>query len=654
MFLKRRNLSSNASQTLSQIALLPPLLAGLALSLISPLAQPSKAAIAPPESRGACHSSLQASINQLTQAAAVKKDIPGLTVAITKNGQLVCNQGFGYANWENKTPMMPESRAQIGSTTKVLVTTAMTRLIQDNGPLSIDTRVYGPDGILSDADYQTAITQGIRRHYPIVGLAIGNNGRVNAWYSDGKFTIGNSQDLEKHQPAQSFSLPTGKTMLDVLAIARGGPNNDVHSWYADGSYSIGSPTDLDAHGSFKTGKKESFKSRRKDTLVGVSVNEAGDRFYAYHQDGIVTSGSSPDDLRNRWDDKTYQVPENAQQRRYNIVDAARSPNGKTVVWYSQGKASIGTVTDLGADGPAFDYARREVANSRQHWQDQYKKIEIRHLLSHTAGFSRSGDGPQSALKYGFNNFDKNTNPVPYKVSNLYVLSTRPLLFDVGAKSAYSNHGMGLTGHLISELTGGTWYDYLRENILIPAGAENIVPRGFYQTASLDANPHAVTESGSIKTNPLEVANHVGSAAGSLKASAADLARVMVATDRLDNHPDVLYANTLARMESRPFPDAAPRRAYGWGVRCQSGDCSQKRLSHNGLTGGGTSYITKYQDYSVGKTNLDGINVAIVANSGDAGTDNLSSLAEDLAIAVANSSISAGYDLFVPGTNTLGQ
>ena len=129
---------------------------------------------------------------------------------------------------------------------------------------------------------------------------------------------------------------------------------------------------------------------------------------------------------------------------------------------------------------------------------------------------------------------------------------------------------------------------------------------------------------------------------------------MVATDQLDNHPDVLYANTLSRMESRPFPDAAPGRAYGWGVRCQSSDCSQKRLFHNGVGGGGTSYIAKYQNFSVGTTNLDGINVAVVANSGNAGTGNLANLAEDLAVAVANSPISVNYDLFVPGTTTLGQ
>ena len=633
-------------------SLIPPVIAGIALSLSSPFVQPSEA-IPRPEGRGACHSGLLAEVDRLAQDAAVNRDIPGMTVAVTKDGRLICNRAYGYANWDNQTLMQPEHRSQIGSTTKVLAASAMMKLVQDDGPLSTSTKVYGPNGILSDSDYQNAIRQGVRRHYPIVGLAIGNNVRVNAWYSDGRYTVGSSNDLGEHQGPQPFSLPTGKTMAELIAIARGGPQNQVYSWYRDGSYSIGTPSDLDATGSYLTGgDDDSFISGRKDTIAGISVNKTGDQFYAYYHDGTVSSGSSPANLTDLFNDRTYQVPGN-QQRRYNIVDIARSPNGNTLAWYSRGKASRGTVTDLAAHTAPFDYTRREMSGSRQHWIDQYESIEIRHLLSHTAGFTHSGDPTQGAIKYNFANFNKLTNPLPYKLTNMYTLSTRPLLFDVGSRASYSNHGMGLTGHLISEISGQDWYGYLRRNILIPAGAENIVPRGLYQNA-LDANPHSVNNNGVIRTKPLETSNHSGSAAGSLKASAADLARFMVATDGLDNHPDVLYGNTIARMESRPFPEAAPGRAYGWGIRCQNSDCSNKRLSHNGKTGGGTSYIAKYQNYAVNGTTVDGINVAVVANSGNAGTGNLQRLAQGIATEASESSPVVNYDLFVPGTNTLSQ
>lgn len=625
----------------------------LSLPFVAALALPAKA-IEPPESRGSCHSSINAAVDSLAKAAAVETSIPGMTIAITKDGQLVCNKAYGYANWAAKTPMQPESRAQIGSTTKVLITHAMMKLIQDRSDLSLTTRVYGSNGILNDADYRNAIVQGTRRHYPIVGLAIGNNNRVNAWYSDGQYTIGSSSDLEAHRTARSFSLPAGKTMAAVVAIARGGPDNHVYAWYMDGSYSVGTPSDLDAHGHFLRGDR-SFKiarDRRRNSIAGIAVNTAGDAFYAYYHDGTVSAGDSPEDLTNRWDaPKSYSVPDNPQ-RRYNIVDVARSANGNTLAWYSRGKASRGTATNLSAHTEPFDYTRREVPNSRAHQVGEYEKIEIRHLLSHTSGISGSGHSPQAAIKYGVTDYNKETNPLPYKLSNLYVLSTRSLLADVGTKYSYSNHGMGLVGHLIEELTGQDWYDYLRANILVPAGADNIVPRGLYQNTALEAYPHSLRD-GTIRTGSLETSNHSGSAAGSLKASAADLARVMVATDGFDNHPDVLTARTIATLESRPFPSVTSRQAHGWGVKCDDSSCINRRLGHNGRTGGGTAYIAKYQGSKIDGVTVEGINVAVVANSGDANTGNLRALAHDVAVQAAGSSFPVSYDLFVPSSGTLG-
>ena len=140
----------------------------------------------------------------------------------------------------------------------------------------------------------------------------------------------------------------------------------------------------------------------------------------------MTSGSSPANLTNRFNARTYEVPGD-QQRRYNIVDIARSPNGNTLAWYSRGKASRGNITNLAAHTLPFDYSRRQIPGSRQHWIDQYNSIEIRHLLSHTSGLSRSGHQAQGAIKYDFANFNKATNPMPYKLGNMYVLRTRPLM-----------------------------------------------------------------------------------------------------------------------------------------------------------------------------------------------------------------------------------
>ena len=141
-------------------------------------------------------------------------------------------------------------------------------------------------------------------------------------------------------------------------------------------------------------------------------------------------------------------------------------------------------------------------------------------------------------------------------------------------------------------------------------------------------PSVVTQGVAVNTNS-------GSAAGSLKASAHDLAALMVATDRLPNHPDILSSTTLETMETRPFPESAGARALGWQVNCQNEDCTQRLLWHNGLSGFGTSYIGKFDHFRIGADVVSGINVAIVANRGSGNTTQLAALARAIASMAQN-------------------
>lgn len=569
-----------------------------------------------------------------------KTNSPGLTVAVTQNGRLIYNRGFGFSNWDMRQRMRFSDRAPIGSTSKVLTTLAMMHLIEKRPAVAVDSKVYGGTGILRDTAYRNAYRQGIRRHYPIVGLAIGRNNRVTAWFSDGKFTVGNSTDLAAHSGPQNFKLPSGKTMADLLGIAQGGKDNRVYSWYRDGSYHVGTASDLGAFGSGK------FKSRRTDLIVGIAADTDNDIFYAYYHDGKVSSGSSKDNLLNRWT-KDYVTSGN-QKRRYDIVDVARSKNNVTVTWYSDGKVSKGNATNLVVTEQPHDYVRRGVPDSIAQWERAYQAIEIQHLLSHTSGFTRDGQYPQARIKFGLP-----ASETAYRFSNQYVLSTRPLLFKPGTDNNYSNHGLGLTGHLIAELSGMDWYDYLRANILIPARATNIVPVGMFNDPDFDSRSHSVkmddaTGRLNVTVRPVAVNSSSGSAAGNLKASAGDLMTLLVATDRLNNHLDVLSQSTLNTMEQRPFPGVAPDRALGWKIDCvQAGSCTGKRLSHSGKRSDGTSYMAKYHGYTINGLRVEGVNVAVVSNSGDASTAELRKLGDKIAGIVAKISSPESFDLLKP-------
>jgi len=354
--------------------------------------------------------------------------------------------------------MQPYTRNFIGSTSKVLATLGVMKIAEDFNTVGLDRKVYGPGGILSQADYRNAYKQGVRRFRPIAGLAIGQGNSVISWYRDGKYTVGTSSDLEAYATARAYKIPDGQTYVSIIGIARGGPNNYVYTWYRNGSYSVGTPDDLASIKYVKgSTSNPAFQSMDRSWIVGIAANIQNNIFYAYYHDGRVTSGDSPENLKNRWngDTREFNLPDSAD--RYDIVGVARSNNDVMVTWFSDGKAIKGNSINLASILGPYNYSRRTYKGSIAQWLNAYESIQLQHLLSHTSGFTRSGQYAQARVKY-----DLDENETAYEFSNKYVLSTRPLLFKPGSGSSYSNHGMGLVGHLMEAITGQNWYEYRRE------------------------------------------------------------------------------------------------------------------------------------------------------------------------------------------------
>ena len=67
-------------------------------------------------------------------------NIPGLSVAVSIDGQVVWSEGFGYANIETGTPVTARTKFRIGSISKPLTAVAMGILI-DEGKLDLDVPV---------------------------------------------------------------------------------------------------------------------------------------------------------------------------------------------------------------------------------------------------------------------------------------------------------------------------------------------------------------------------------------------------------------------------------------------------------------------------------------------------------------------------------
>ena len=96
-----------------------------------------------------------------------------------------------------------------------------------------------------------------------------------------------------------------------------------------------------------------------------------------------------------------------------------------------------------------DYPNQEIA----------AKVTVHHLLTHTGG---TGDifGPD---------FEKSRLTLGTLASYVALYGKRGPEFEPGARFAYSNYGFILLGVLVENISGQSYYDYVREQIFQPAG-----------------------------------------------------------------------------------------------------------------------------------------------------------------------------------------
>ena len=78
-----------------------------------------------------------------------KWSIAGGSIAIAKDGKLIFARGFGFADTASKTETQPYNQFRIASISKLVTAVGIMKL-QEEGKLSLNDKVFGPDGILND------------------------------------------------------------------------------------------------------------------------------------------------------------------------------------------------------------------------------------------------------------------------------------------------------------------------------------------------------------------------------------------------------------------------------------------------------------------------------------------------------------------------
>jgi CubicO group peptidase (beta-lactamase class C family) len=83
---------------------------------------------------------------QIARAEVTGQNLPGLSIAVGVDGDVVWSEAFGWADLENKIPAAPNLRFRIGTASKVLTSAAVGQLIE-RGRLSLDDeiRMHVPD-----------------------------------------------------------------------------------------------------------------------------------------------------------------------------------------------------------------------------------------------------------------------------------------------------------------------------------------------------------------------------------------------------------------------------------------------------------------------------------------------------------------------------
>jgi CubicO group peptidase (beta-lactamase class C family) len=92
-------------------------------------------------------------------------------------------------------------------------------------------------------------------------------------------------------------------------------------------------------------------------------------------------------------------------------------------------------------------------------QDVANKVTVHHLLTHTGGV---GDifGPQ---------FRENKEKLRELKDYVALYGSRAPQFEPGAKFSYANYGFLLLGVIIENVSGKSYYDYVRDHVFKPAG-----------------------------------------------------------------------------------------------------------------------------------------------------------------------------------------
>jgi CubicO group peptidase (beta-lactamase class C family) len=220
-----------------------------------------------------------------------------------------------------------------------------------------------------------------------------------------------------------------------------------------------------------------------------------------------------------------------------------------------------------------------------------EKITLRHLLSHTAGFTH--DAP-----VGNNN---DIQPGTWK-EHIYSIADTWLLFPVGTRYGYSNDGIDLAAYILEVRAGMPFPQYVKTRLLDPLG----MTHSTFDINTIRAMPdRAIGHSLFFRQAPLVTMMP----SGGVYSTSNDLARYLLFYLNLGKagEQQLLTPELMKAMYEGQF-SATARAGYGMGLTFSHDKTGMLRVNHNGGGFGFLSQMTWYPEMKFG--------VAWVSNTSD--------------------------------------
>lgn len=227
-------------------------------------------------------------------------------------------------------------------------------------------------------------------------------------------------------------------------------------------------------------------------------------------------------------------------------------------------------------------------------------VTVHQLLTHTSGLGVHGNDFSDTQEF-FSERLTWTSGQETMDGVMSIIRKQPLVFTPGTQNGYSNSGMFVVGAIVEQVSGQSYYDYVREHVFQAAG---MVDTDFYTRPQVRGNPrvaHAYLTDRSGNRVDFSESNdfpYIGTPVQGAYSTVHDLLRYAEALRTgkvlLPAFASLFTGAKVALSPADLPPDPSRHRFYGYGFRVKIVN-SHVVFGHSGSGPGTTTNLDIYPD-----------------------------------------------------------